>query len=488
MNICFVSSECVPFVKTGGLADVSGSLPLALSGLDCNIKIFLPFYNIINSETHNIIPVEEIKNIEVLIGKKTVLFSLFTCKLQNSPIDVYFIDCPEYFHREKVYTNDPDEDERFILFQKAVLISLKLLKWSPDVIHCNDWQTGLIPAYLKKTYSTDDFYKNTVSVFSIHNIAYQGLFDKSSFLNTNFPPEDFQPFCQFELNEYFCFIKAGISYAEIVTTVSPTYAGEIQTPEYGAGLEGVLAERKDDLYGIINGIDNELWNPEIDKLIPFNYSFSSFGNKIKNKKELLKKVNLEFSENTPLLGVVSRFAWQKGLELFEPIIEKLLSKNLQLIVLGEGESKYEEFFKKVSKKYPEKFIVFVEYNNELAHQITASSDIFLMPSKYEPCGLNQMYSLNYGSVPVVRKTGGLADTVKDVDESGDNGNGFTFNDIDSSQFLNAIERALSYFQNKEKWEKIVRVGMDENFSWKNSAEKYLDIYEKAKMNHKKVDY
>jgi starch synthase len=478
-KICFVSSECEPFIKTGGLADVCGSLPLALNELGCEVKIFLPFYDLIETDRFNITQIEKFRNIEVQVGEKTVFFCLHKCKLHNTSIDVFFVDCPEYFHRKKVYTNDTDEDERFILFQKSVFISLKKIHWSPDIIHCNDWQTGLMPAYLKKNYCSDELFKNTVSVFSIHNIAYQGLFDKSSFLKTNFPPEDFQLFSPFELNNLFCFIKTGISYAEIVTTVSQTYAKEIQTSEYGAGLEGVLVERKNDLYGIINGINIELWNPEKDKLIPFNYSFSTFENKINNKKYLLKKIGIEFCENIPLLGIVSRFAWQKGFELFEPIIDELLSKNLQIIALGEGESKYEEFFKSVAKKYPEKFKVIIEYNNELAHQITASSDIFLMPSKYEPCGLNQMYSLKYGTVPIVRKTGGLADTVKDVDEFGKSGNGFSFTDFDSIQFLNTINRALAYFKDKEKWLKIVKVGMNEDFSWNVSAMKYNGIYEKA---------
>lgn len=481
MKVCFVSSECDPFVKTGGLADVSGSLPVALNGLGCEPKVFLPFYDLIDSEKYNIKPVEKISNEEVKIGEKSVSFSLHSCKLLNTSIDVFFVECPEYFNRKKVYTGDSDEDERFILFQKAVLISIKKMQLTTDIIHCNDWQTGLIPAFLKKSNSEDEFFKNTSTVFSIHNIAYQGLFDKSSFAKTNFPPEDFQPFSPFELNNLFCFIKTGIGYGDLVTTVSPTYAKEIQTPEYGAGLEGVLAERKDDLFGIINGINSEIWNPEKDKLIPFNYSFHNIGDKLKNKKALLKKANLEFSENTPLLGIVSRFAWQKGFELFEPIIDKLLSKNLQIIALGEGESKYENYFKGISKKYTEKFAVYIEYNNELAHQITASSDIFLMPSKYEPCGLNQMYSLNYGTIPVARKTGGLADTVKDIDEFGETGNGFTFTDFDSKQLLDAVERALHCYKDKEKWKKIMQVGMNEDFSWNNSAKKYLEIYQKAKF-------
>lgn len=480
MKICFVSSECVPFIKTGGLADVSGSLPIALEKLGCEVKIFLPFYKLIETKEFDINPVEKVKNVSISVGSKTIDFSLLVSKIPGTGISAYFVDCPVYFGRDTVYTNDRDEDERFILFQKAVIASLKLLGWSPDIIHCNDWQTALIPAYLKKNYKQEELFKDTSTVFSIHNIAYQGLFDRASFLKTNFPQEDFQPFSPFELNNLFCFLKTGIYFSEIVTTVSPTYAKEIRTNEYGAGLEGVLEERKEDLFGILNGIDNEIWNPEKDKLIQFNYSFSKFSEKKNNKKALLKKINLEFSENTPLFGIVSRFAWQKGFELFEPIIDTLLSKNLQIIALGEGESKYEEYFKNINKKYPEKFVVFIEYNNELAHQITASSDIFLMPSKYEPCGLNQMYSLNYGTVPVVRKTGGLADTVKDIDEFGEKGNGFSFSDFDSTQFLNSVERALTVFKNKDRWNRIVKNGMREDFSWKNSAQKYIEIYKKAK--------
>lgn len=479
MKICFVSSESDPFVKTGGLADVSGSLPIALENLGCELKLFLPYYDLIDSNRFNIKPIDGLKNIKTKIGDKTIEFNLYTCKLQNTSIDVFFIDCPGYFHRKKVYTNDADEDERFILFQNAVLISLQLLDWAPDVIHCNDWQTGLIPAYLKKNYSADGFFSKTVSVFSIHNIAYQGLFDKSSFLKANFPKDDFQPFGPFELYDKFCFIKAGISFAEIVTTVSQTYAEEIQTPELGCGLEGVLVNRKDNLYGIINGINNKVWNPALDKLIPQNYSFSTFADKVKNKKLFLEKAKLEFNENTPLLGIVSRFAWQKGFELFEPIMEKLLLNNLQIVVLGEGEKKYEDYFENISSKYPEKIKAFVEYNNDIAHQITAASDIFLMPSKYEPCGLNQMYSLQYGTVPVVRKTGGLADTVKDIYEYPETGNGFNFIDIDPGQFYDAIIRALNCFKNKTTWMKIVQNGMHEDFSWNNSAKKYLDIYKKA---------
>jgi starch synthase len=484
MKICFVTSECEPFVKTGGLADVCGSLPLALTKLGCEVKIFLPLYSMIDNSRFGIKPVDNANDIAVEIGNETVQYSLHTCRLNDTFIDVYFVECPGYFNRKKVYTNDKDEDERFILFQKAVLNSLRRLNWSPDIMHCNDWQTALIPAFIKKNFSGDNLFNKTASVFSIHNIAYQGLFSKSSFPNTNFPEEDFQPMGPFELNGLFCFLKAGISYADIVTTVSPTYSKEIQTEKYGAGLEGVLVNEKEKLYGILNGINDDIWNPQIDNFIFLKYCESCFEKKSKNKKELLKKAKLEFYENTPLLGVVSRFAWQKGFELFEPIIQDLLSKDIQIIVLGEGETQYEKFFRKISDAYPEKIHAFVEYNNELAHQITAASDIFLMPSKYEPCGLNQMYSLKYGTVPIVRKTGGLADTVRDVDEFGETGNGFTFEDFNSKHFYKTIERALHYYKDKEKWRNIVKIGMNEDFSWGKSAKRYIQIYEKALMNLK----
>jgi len=479
MKICFVSSESDPFIKTGGLADVSGSLPVELEKLGCDVDLFIPLYNSIDIVKFGIKPVNGIQGIEVNLGNKNVKFDLFICKINNTNINAYFIDCPVYFHRDRIYTNDPDEDERFILFQIGVLKSLQLLDIKPDIIHCNDWQTGLIPAYIKRDNEFKKFFEKSSAVFSIHNIAYQGLFDKTSFSKTNLPESDFRPMGPYELYDKFCFIKAGISFAEVVTTVSPSYSKEIQTPEFGCGLEGVLVNRKNDLYGIINGINNKIWNPGNDKLIPANYTFKTFQDKIKNKTAFLKKTNLQFNENTPLLGIVSRFAWQKGFELFEPIMDNLLASNIQIAVLGEGEEKYEKYFKGLAGKYPGKIAAFVEYNNELAHLITAASDIFLMPSKYEPCGLNQMYSLQYGTIPVVRKTGGLADTVKDADENPAEGNGFTFSGFDSNQFYNAIERALLSFNNKSRWMKIVEQGMKEDFSWNSSALKYLEIYQKA---------
>jgi len=481
MKICFVASECVPFVKTGGLADVAGSLPIALSKFDVEIKIFLPLYSIINRDKYNIREIENVKEVPVKLGENDYEFNLCNCKLPGTHIDVYFVDCPKLFSREKIYTNDKDEDVRFILFQNAVIISLQYLQWAPDVFHCNDWQSALIPAYIKTIYSWDKLFSNTVCVQTIHNIVYQGLFTEDTIAKANFTKKDFYVSGPFELNSLFCFLKAGIFYSDEITTVSPTYSDEIKTSEYGTGLEGILQIRSENLTGILNGIDTNIWNPKSDKLIPYNYSVEKLAGKKLNKLELLKSTNLNIDDSIPLVGIVSRFAWQKGFELLQEIFEKLIAENFQFIILGEGEEKYEEFFEKMMIKYRRNVFVNTGYNNELAHLITAGSDIFLMPSKYEPCGLNQMYSLNYGTLPIVRKTGGLADTVRDIDEYKEKANGFSFDEFDSSELYSTMMRAKKLFRNKNEWKRLMLRGIREDFSWEKSAEKYLQVYKVIKL-------
>jgi starch synthase len=480
MKICFVTSECYPFVKTGGLADVSGSLPAALSDLGEDIKIFLPLYSLIDRAKYNIRKTDNIINVPVNLGDIEYTFDLWYSKLPDTKIDVFFIDCPEFFKREKIYTNDKDEAERFILFQNAVIISLQYLQWSPDIIHCNDWQSGLIPAYIKTNYAWDRMFNSTACIQTIHNIVYQGRFAPEKNIKANFVSLDYNVNGAFNLEESFCFLKAGIHYSEIISTVSPTYAVEIKTPEYGAGLETILHERSDDVYGILNGIDVNVWNPGIDKFIHHNYTFDNLTNKINNKISLTKLAGLKYNEHIPLIGIVSRFAWQKGFDLLEEIFDDFASENFQLVVLGEGEDEYKLFFNKIHKKYRDKVFVDIGYNDNFSHHITAGSDIFLMPSKYEPCGLNQMYSLNYGTIPIVRKTGGLADTVRDIDEFEKNANGFCFEKIDSKELLKTLKRALKLFTDKKKWNGIMQTGMREDFSWNKSARKYLDIYKIAK--------
>lgn len=476
MKICFVASECFPYVKTGGLGDVAGSLPKALVEENCEVKLFLPLYGGIKTEQHNLNPVDEFQNIPVRVGDKEVTFNVWYGTLPESEVEVYLIDCPFYFHREMPYTNDADEDERFILFQIAVIETLQRLKWAPDIIHCNDWQTSLIPVFLKTNYKWDQLFINTHTILSVHNIAYQGRFSRNSIYNAGLSYSLYYPGGPYELDNTFCFLKAGILFSDIITTVSPTYAKEIQTKEYGAGMEGVLSTREEDLFGVLNGIDTQIWNPKADKFIPKNYTRKNLKNKIECKKELLKEAEIVYDENIPLIGIISRFAGQKGFELMFPVINELMDLPFQLIVLGSGEENTEKFFEKLAKRFPHKVNAYTGYSNKLAHWITAGCDMFLMPSKYEPCGLNQMYSLNYGTVPIVRKTGGLADTVKDYHAFDEKGNGFSFDDYTSYALYKTIERALDIFNDKKSWGKIMDRGMKEDFSWKHSAKEYLRLY------------
>jgi starch synthase len=482
MKICFVASEAVPFAKTGGLADVSGSLPKALSKLGNDVKVFIPNYGNIEHFKYGITPIGTLRNIPVYIGDKIVTFNVYDGKLSNSNLPIYFVDCPHYFHRPSIYTNDPDENERFILFSRAVLETLQRMQWSPNIIHCNDWQTALIPVYLKNNYAWDRLFHRTSCLLSIHNIGYQGLFPKDTVWKAGLSYDQFYPGGPYEFHGAFSFLKAGILYSEQLSTVSETYGYEIQTPEYGAKLDGLLRDRRHDFHGILNGVDYDVWNPETDKLIPLHYNINNLEGKKENKKELLKKAGLPFNENTPVIGVVSRLTAQKGFDLLPSIIYGLMELNLQMVILGTGEHQYEELMRAVVRAFPHKMSAAIEFNNQIAHLIEAGADMFLMPSRYEPCGLNQIYSLKYGTVPIVRKTGGLADTVRDYHEYeyhyGGGGNGFSFEDYSPRALYETIVRAISMFHNKNVWFKIIQNGMNLDFSWEVSARKYIDLYNK----------
>lgn len=475
-KICFAASECVPFAKTGGLADVCGSLPKALADDGCEVKLFMPLYKRTRLYDHGFEKADSLSDIPVKMGDSTVKFGVWKGYLQESEVEVFMIDCPRYFHRETIYTNEYDEDERFILFQMAILETLQRLKWSPDVIHCNDWQTALIPVFLKTTYSWDKLFEDTKTLLSIHNIGYQGTFSSDSVGKANLSYTDYYEGGPLEFKGAFSFLKAGILYADIITTVSPTYAKEIQTSEYGAGLEGVLSARSDRLFGILNGIDTETWDPAVDSFIRYNYNEDTLAFKAKDKADLFKQIDRDFKPDILTIGIVSRLTAQKGFELLEPILPKLMESDLQFVLLGSGEDKYEKFFERVNYTFPKKFLAYIGYENELSHLITAGCDAMLMPSRYEPCGLNQMYALNYGTVPIVRKTGGLADTVLDNDEFSGTGNGFTFELFSSDALLDAIGRAYELYQDRNEWDKVMRRGMREDFSWKRSAVKYIKLY------------
>lgn len=489
MKIAFAASECFPYAKTGGLADVAGSLPIELEKLGCDVKIFLPKYSRIDESAFGLKYNWEIGEMPIRINGIIRSVHVHQSKLPDSNVDIYFIDCPHYFYRHRIYTDDFDEDERFILFSKAVIETLQRLQWAPDVVHCNDWQTGLLPLFLKDNYNWDRLFDNTGTLFTIHNIGYQGLFSSSVMSSAEVRESLFYPGGPVEHRGAFSFMKTGLSFADIINTVSNTYAHEILTSEYGAGLEFILNQRKDDLYGIVNGVDYNSWNPENDKLIPYHFTINDRTGKHLNKKYLLEHFGMKADKNVPLIGIVSRMVLQKGFDVFSDAINELINLDAQWIILGSGEDRFESLFRWLSNQRPEKVGSYIGYNNELAHLIEAGADMFLMPSRYEPCGLNQIYSLKYGTVPIVRKTGGLADTVKDWDEQSyygfNDGNGFSFYDYTGFALFKSVERAVNTFKEKDIWNKIQTNGMKADFSWERSAEKYLELYmlameEKAK--------
>lgn len=483
MKIAFVSSEVFPFAKTGGLADVSSSLPIELSKLGADIKVFMPKYYHIDEEKFNLQYMWTAGIIPVRIAGKVHNVQIYKSKIPNSSVDIYFIDCPHYFHRHAIYTNDKDEDERFLLFNKAVVEFIQRINWKPDIFHCNDWQAGILPLLVKENYSWDRAFDRTAFLFTIHNVAYQGLFDKSVMAKGEITDKYFYPCGPVEYFNSFSFLKTGIVFSEIVNTVSDNYAKELLTTEYSAGMHDVLKAKGNNFSGILNGVDYEIWDPATDMLIYHNYSIDDMSGKQKNKRLLLEQMNLKFSESTPLIGIIMRLVAQKGFDIIMDALPELVHLNAQWIILGSGEWKYEQAIKNIAEQHPSKFSVYLGFNNQLSHRIEAASDIYLMPSHFEPCGLNQIYSLKYGTVPVVRKTGGLVDTVQDWDEySGnglDTGTGFAFSEYSGYAMEQALRRAVGYFHNKPVWDKIQRNGMMKDYSWKKSAEKYLQLYTSA---------
>ncbi len=420
LKILFVTSEVVPFVKTGGLADVSSALPQKLQELGHQVRIVVPKYGAIDERKYKIHEVVRLKDLTADIGKKEVVFSLRSSFLvgQKARVQIYFLDNEEYFGSRPSLYEDPltgndykDNDERFILLAKSVFELITKLGWVPDVIHCNDWQCGLIPAYLKNVYNKEPLFADIKTLFTIHNLTFQGEFPKSTFAKTGLPEELNTANGVIHKNKV-NFLKSGLLFADTINTVSENYAKEIsEKKEFSAGLETVLRKRKDDIYGIINGIDASIWNPEKDNVIAKKYTSKNIEAKAENKKALAEKFGFDFKADVPVVGMITRLLDSKGLDLVKEAFPKLMKLNIHLILLGTGEKKYNKFFQDMMMKHQDKFSAYLGFDDELAHLIEAGSDLFLMPSKIEPCGLNQMYSLIYGTVPVVRKTGGLADTI-----------------------------------------------------------------------------
>lgn len=488
-RVAFVSPEVVPFAKTGGLADVAGALPKALAGLGNEVKVFMPLYKQTDIGEHGILTSKT--DMTVAVDGIDESFDLLNTKDENSGCEFYFIKLDKYYARDGLYV-DPetkkdyeDNDLRFIAFARAVLESIRALEFKPEIIHCNDWQSALIPAYLKCDGYDSSYFDTCRTVITIHNIAYQGLFPADTFKKIGVDDKHWHPMSGFEYYEKVNFLKAGIVYADIINTVSAKYAEEIQgSNEYGYGLEGILTDRKDDLFGIINGIDYAEWDPATDKLIKANYTAAKLDNKKKNKNELKRLNKLPMvRRDIPLIGVISRLADQKGFDLFAEIVDGLFELDIQMVILGTGDEKYHKMMAELAEKYPQKLAVNLKFDNQLAHLIEAGSDMFLMPSRYEPCGLNQLYSMKYGTIPIVRETGGLADTVENCNPARGTGTGFVFKNYDSAQMLNVIRFAVEVYKNKPTWNKLIENAMAKDFSWDNSARMYLELYEKAMSKH-----
>jgi starch synthase len=484
LSILFVSSEVHPFAKTGGLADVSSALPQVIRELGHDIRIIMPKYATVSDRKFKIHDIKRLTDMPINLGEKTVLGSVKSSFLTNikTKVQVYFLSNEDLYCRSDLYVDPktkkswPDNDDRFIFFARGVIQTLILLGWKPDIIHLNDWQSALIAALIRTEYAKEPLFKNTKIIFTVHNAAFQGIFPGSSFEKTGLPGKLFKA-DGLEFHGDMNMMKAGVLYSDMITTVSPTYAKEIRSSEeYGNGLEGLFKKKARKTVGILNGMDTDVWNPKTDPLIPANYSASELDGKTENKKALCEKVGLKFEEGTPLIGIVSRLADQKGFDLIDEQLDSLMKENLQLVVLGSGEKHYEDMLKKAAKKYKKKIAVHIGFDEELAHLIEAGSDMFLMPSKYEPCGLNQMYSLRYGTLPIVRSTGGLADTVIDLDAKPKSGTGFVFEKYTGKQMIAAVKRALKAYGDRELWQAAQKRAMQNDYSWGTSARRYIDLY------------
>ncbi len=464
MKIAFCSSEVFPFAKTGGLADVCGSLPLAREEIGMEVVIILPGYRSVGQAGYAVEQVTD-KVSRAMLGHN---------------IHVYFIENQSYFDREGLYGDNsgdyPDNMERFSYYCSETLSLLKQLDFKPDILHCHDWQAALIPVYLKEKYKGDEFYAQTKTVLTIHNLAFQGIFPKEKYAKLDLSEKIFSS-QGFEFYDQVSLLKAGIIYSDKVTTVSSQYAKEIQTTELGCGLEGVLKERYDGAIGILNGLDHDIWNPETDDFIAEKYTKDNFSDaKLTNKMQLQKELGLEVRDDVPLFGFVGRLSHQKGIDLILEVIEDLVKMDVQLVILGLGEGKYQDQIKKLASIYSENIAVCFDFNESLGHKIYAGSDLFLMPSRFEPCGLTQMISLYYGTIPIAFKTGGLADTIKPFGSLHSGGNGFIFTKYTREDFLNAIKRAVKVFEQEDKFNHLRTNAFRPDFSWKNSARKYQEIY------------
>ncbi len=491
LKILMVYSEVAPFSKTGGLGDVGGSLPKALKDMGHDVRIITPQYQSINERRYILRDVIRLQNIGVPLGAETHQIHVKSAFLPDTKVQVYFIDYKPFFFRKGMYTDPktgadyPDNAQRFALFSKGVLETLNRLHWQPDIIHCNDWQTGLIPYYLKTLYLGNPFFSQTSTLFTVHNFAFQGWFDAKNAAAIGFDTKNRSADSGLDANGGVNFLRLGIQSSDLLNTVSEKHAAEAQSsPEFGFGLEKLLRSRKKQFFGIANGIDTHVWNPETDKLIPHPYNFQRISEKEGNKRALFERFGLPPKAGVPVIAMVTRMTGQKGMDLVRDAFGPIMALNGVFLLLGQGEEAYETFFKKAVKKYPGRVGVHLGFDEPLAHLLIAGADIFLMPSRFEPCGLTQIYSLKYGTVPVVAPVGGLLDTVEPVKPRSERGTGFVLASIDAKSLVAALKQAVKAYGDPRAWQRIQKNGMRKDFSWEASAKRYVQLYHKCFLMNK----
>ena len=474
LRVLICSSEAVPFAKTGGLADVAGALPKALAAMGHDVRVALPRYSSIDAKKFAL---QRIAGpLAVPMGDAAVQVSVDASDAIPGASS-YLIDSPKHFGRKALY-GEPDDGERFALFSRAVLEFLRQSEWKPEVIHCNDWQTGLIPVYLKTSYKGDRALSDIATLYTVHNLAYQGVFAPETLSAIGIDRSLLTP-DRLEFYGQVSFMKGGLVFADVLSTVSETYSREIQTGEFGERLEGVLARRSDDLFGVLNGIDYDEWDPETDQLLPARYTAADLKGKAANKAALQRRMGLPERADVPMFGLVSRLAGQKGLDILSDVLPHLFQLDVQFALLGTGEQHYHDLLSDFAKRYPDTLGFVLGFDNPLAHLIYAGSDLFLMPSRYEPCGLGQMISLRYSTIPIVRHTGGLADTITDYDPQAGAGNGFSFKEHTPVALCGAIARALLTMKTPPAWQRLVQNAAAADFSWGRSARCYVQLYQRA---------